>query len=246
MSGSLGFGADAVRDAGIRLISIDRPGLGHSDPDPDKDFTSWTADVGVLINQLELSRPVALGFSQGAPFALALAHGGLVRAAAIVSGQDDLSHESFESVLDVGVKKLRQQIKDDPAGVQRQVTETATAEWLWSMIGQMSGASDRQVYDAEPFATRYRRALEEGFAQGAAGYARDLIIAMSPWPFDPSEIRVPVHLWYGAEDASPVHSPDFGSGMAIRLPRSSRTVIPNEGSAILWLHARKILDVLRA
>src|SRR5687768_6806868 len=78
MSGSLGFGTDVAHDLGVRLVSIDRPGLGRSDFDPRKSFSTWTADIAELIGQLELARPACVGFSQGAPFAFALAHAGLV------------------------------------------------------------------------------------------------------------------------------------------------------------------------
>jgi pimeloyl-ACP methyl ester carboxylesterase len=244
MSGSLGLGVDVVHDLGLRLVGIDRPGLGRSDPDPSKSFLTWTADIAELIHQLDLNRPASLGFSQGAPFALALAHAGLVKAVAIVSGQDEPSHRRFNGMLDPGVDGLRQQVEEDPIGAERHIAETATSEWLWSMISQMSSEADRTIYNAEPFATHYRQALEEGFVQGAAGYARDLILALSPWPFALSEIDVPVHLWYGAKDTSPVHSPDFGASAADSFPRSARTLIDSHGSAVLWLHARSILERL--
>lgn len=244
MSGSLGFGADVVHALGVRLISIDRPGLGRSDADQGKSFASWTADVAELIDQLEATRTPVVGFSQGAPFAFALAHAGLTHAVAIVSGQDELSHRRFQGMLDPAVDALRLQIHEDLMGFERQIIETATPEWLWTMISQMSSDADQSIYNAEPFATHYRQALEEGFAQGASGYARDLIMAMSPWPFDLGDIDVPVHLWYGAKDTSPVHSPDHGAGAASILQRGSRTVIDRDGSAILWLHARSILERL--
>jgi hypothetical protein len=50
-----------------------------------------------------------------------------------------------------------------------------------------------------------------------------------------------VDLWYGAQDTSPVHSPDFGATLAARLPRATRTVDPGEGGSILWTRARDIL-----
>ncbi|HEY8576863.1 MAG TPA: alpha/beta hydrolase [Devosia sp.] len=244
MSGSLGFGAEALRAQTLRLIGIDRPGLGRSSLAPEKSFSSWTADVRGLIEALDLTQPAAVGFSQGAPFALALAHAGLVHSVAIVSGQDELSHPSLRGMLDSGVDGLRQQIVADPAGVERHVSETATADWLWSMISQMSAPADVAIYTSEPFATLYQQSLAEGFMQGASGYARDLTLAMSPWPFALEEIAVPVHLWYGALDTSPVHSPDHGAGMASRLPHSTRQVLPDHGSAILWLQAERILSAL--
>lgn len=40
LSSWLGFGADALPELGLRLIAIDRPGLGRSDPHPDKTLSS--------------------------------------------------------------------------------------------------------------------------------------------------------------------------------------------------------------
>jgi pimeloyl-ACP methyl ester carboxylesterase len=112
------------------------------------------------------------------------------------------------------------------------------------MILTMSAGSDRAIYSAEPFAGLYRAALREGFAQGSAGYARDLAVALGQWPFRPEDIDVPVTLWFGAQDTSPVHSPDHGAGLAVRLPRATRTLDPDEGGAILWTRADDILGAL--
>jgi pimeloyl-ACP methyl ester carboxylesterase len=83
-----------------------------------------------------------------------------------------------------------------------------------------------------------------GFAQGAAGYARDFVLATSDWPFDPSAIRVPVDLWYGGHDTSTVHSPDLGVELARRIPGARRHLLPEAGGSLLWTHAEEILASL--
>jgi pimeloyl-ACP methyl ester carboxylesterase len=90
MSGSFAFGMRHLAGLEIRLIAFDRPGLGGSDPHAGKSLSSWADDVAQVIAVHELADPGAVGFSQGAPFALALAAQNLVKAAAIVSGQDEL------------------------------------------------------------------------------------------------------------------------------------------------------------
>ena len=67
---------------------------------------------------------------------------------------------------------------------------------------------------------------------------------MSPWPLDPADIEVPVDLWYGTRDASPVHSPDFGETLARRITGARRHLLPDEGSAILWTRAGDIVEAL--
>lgn len=244
MSGSLGFGADALARLGLRLIAIDRPGLGRSDPHPTKTLTSWVADTRELLGHLRIEAPLAVGFSQGAPFAIALAGTHLVAAVAVVAGQDQLAHPSLAPLLTPDVARLIAAVQSDPAGLEEQVAGSATHAWLWRIILEMSSDQDRAMYRRAAFRGTYERALQEGFRQGAGGYARDLVNALGPWPVEPEAVDVPVDLWYGAADTSPVHSPDFGATLAARLRFASRMLAPHEGSSILWTRSRDILERL--
>ncbi len=246
MSGSLGFGMEALPDLRLRLLAIDRPGLGRSDPHPTKTLTSWAADVRELVVALSLTEPLVVGFSQGAPFALALAHAGLARAAAIVAGQDELAHPRVRPRLAPPVAAMVDAVERDATSFEREIARTASSDWLWRVVLEMSSERDRTVYGAEPFAAAYERALREGFTRGAAPYARDLVNALAPWPFTLEDIDVPVDLWYGGQDTSPVHSPDFGATLAERLPRATRVLDAAEGSSILWTRAGDILARLRS
>jgi pimeloyl-ACP methyl ester carboxylesterase len=245
MSGSLGFGTDALADLGMRLLAIDRPGLGASTPHPGKTFASWVEDVRQLLTAHGLRDVTAVGFSQGAPFALALAGRGLVKAVAIVSGQDDLAWPSFAPRLHPDVAAMVRAARQDPTGFEQSFSKMATWDGLWQLIIGMSGERDRTLYLGEPFGPAYQRALREGFSQGAQGYARDLVNALGPWLVEPEHINVPVDLWYGGADTSTVHSPDFGATLATRFPRVTHTLEPQEGGSILWTRARDILAGLR-
>lgn len=244
MSGWIGFGAGDLPELGMRLLAPDRPGLGRSDPHPAKTLSSWADDVRELIAEEGLRDPLAVGFSQGGPFALALAGKRLVRAVAIVSGQDDLSHPRLRPHLDPAVAAMVEAARSAPESFEAQVAASATPDWLWKLILETSCEQDRALYRSEPFGSAFERSLREGFARGAAGYARDLAIALGPWPTDPERIEVPVDLWYGARDTSPVHSPDFGVTLASRIPTASLILDPQEGGSILWTRSRDILRSL--
>ena len=246
MSGTLGFGAQHLEALGVRLLALDRPGLGGSTHDPAKTLTSWASDVRELIYALDLVDPVAVGFSQGGPFALALAAENLVGAVALVSAQDDLAHEAIYALLPAQVAGMVDAARADPAAFEAEMAGIATDEFLWTLIRDMSAPVDRAIYEAPAFAELYRSSLREGFARGAQGYARDLVIALNEWPFRLEQISVPVDLWFGAMDTSPVHSPDFGATLKARLPNSSLIVAEDQGSAILWTRAREILQKLLA
>ncbi|BCL37682.1 alpha/beta fold hydrolase [Nostoc sp. MS1] len=246
MSGWLGFGASYLSELGLKLIAIDRPGLGLSTPHPQKTLSSWADDIQEFIQAHHLDNVLAVGFSQGAPFAFTLAGCGLVKAIAIVSGQDELSHPSLKPLLHPDVARIVTAIQQDPVEFERQFAQIATADGLWQLIISMSAECDGLIYQSDIFAQAYQQALQEGFAQGANGYARDLVNALSHWPIKLEDINVPVDLWYGALDTSTVHSPDFGATLALRLPNVSHIVDPQQGGSILWTRARDILAKLKS
>lgn len=244
-SSALGFGAAVLDALGVRLIALDRPGLGGSDPDPTRTLTSWADDVRALIAERALHAPRIIGFSQGAPFALACAAAGLVTHAAIVSGSDELASPHVRAALVPDVSAMVERVLRDPRSAETFFSQMS-ASTMRNMVLTMSSDIDRKVYEDPAFDTAFTRALEEGFSQGAAGYARDTILAMSPWPFDLARIEVPVDLWYGALDTSPVHSPDFGRSLAARIPTAQWHLLPDAGGALLWTHAERILRSLLA
>ena len=70
--GYLESNCDAL-NAGVRIISPDRPGTGRSTFMPNRQFTDWPADVTALADALGLDRFGVLGVSGGGPYALACA-----------------------------------------------------------------------------------------------------------------------------------------------------------------------------
>jgi pimeloyl-ACP methyl ester carboxylesterase len=57
--------------SGIRVIAVDKPGLGWSDWQPRRRVLDWPVDVTALADALGLQRFAVLGYSGGVPYALA-------------------------------------------------------------------------------------------------------------------------------------------------------------------------------
>ncbi|SNS80358.1 Pimeloyl-ACP methyl ester carboxylesterase [Actinomadura meyerae] len=239
----LGFGAGVVDALGVRLVSVDRPGLGASTHAPRRTFTDFARDMRRFCELRGLGNPAVVGNSQGAPFAIACAEAGVAAVLALVSAADEVAAPRFASALPPDLRGLVERTASDPDGAERFFTGF-TADAMWDMVMSGSPKSDLEVYQDPGFAAAYRRALAEGFAQGAAGYARDTVLAMGRWPFALDAIRIPVDIWYGEQDAS--HSPDNGALLADRLPTAQRTLVPEIGGAVLWTHAEPILTSLLA
>lgn len=134
MSIWLGFGASALPNLGFKLIAIDRPGLGLSDPHPNKTLSYWVDDMREFLGIQNLDNVLAVGFSQGAPFAFALAGQGGVKALAIVLGQDELTYPRLLRLLYADVKGMIAAIQQDPVGFEQHFSQMATADGLWQLI----------------------------------------------------------------------------------------------------------------
>lgn len=133
-----------------------------------------------------------------------------------------------------------------PSGFEQHFAQILTPKAFWQLVLNMSSPHDQRIYKQAVFASAYQRALQEGLQQGEAGYARDLLNALSPWPFALETLEVPTHLWYGQQDQRWVHSPNFGATLAQRLPRAKWHLDSAEGGSILWTHSEPILASLKA
>jgi pimeloyl-ACP methyl ester carboxylesterase len=244
-SGSLGFATGALDRLGVRLIGLDRPGLGRSDGSPGRTLLDFAGDVTALAAARALGVPAIIGYSQGAPFALACAAAGVVAAVAVVSGTDELARPDLRGRLPSELARLVDEAERDPAAAEA-FFRGMTPAMMREMILGASHEVDLAIYREPRFAAAFDAALDEGFARGPDGYARDTLLAMRRWPFDPTAIRVPVHLWYGRHDTSPVHSPDLGESLARLIPGAARTVVDDAGGALLWTHGAAILEALVA
>src|SRR6266568_1580644 len=60
-----------TRACGVRLITVDRPGFGRSDPLPGRTLLGWPQDVAGLAHELAIGSFGVVGYSSGGPHALA-------------------------------------------------------------------------------------------------------------------------------------------------------------------------------
>lgn len=229
----------AARARDVRMITFDRPGLGRSTPHPDKTLATVAIDVGHALRHLGVERPAAIANSQGAPFGLAAAGAGLFSRLALVSPADEIAHPAIRAMLPEESARFVSQIDADPNGMARFLSGFDAAG-LFDFVMSGASASDDDVFADPDFVALFRRALDEGFAQGGAGYAQDTLLASRRWDL-PEGLRTPVRIWFGADDRS--HSPDLGATMAQRFG-ATRTTVEGVGGALLWTRTGDILDRL--
>lgn len=235
------FGEDLLDRLGVRLLTMDRPGIGASSIDSERTLASTAADyrafVTGAIGEVPGGIPTVAN-SQGSVFGLELAATGGTTRLVLASPADELAHPSIHAMLPPEATQLADLAASDPDGAAK-ILGGFSAEAMEEMVMGGSHPADAEFYRSEPFHTRYRAALAEGFGNGGAGYVADTLIAMRPWNIDLAAIDCPVQILFGAQDLT--HSPDHGETLASRIPGASREVLEDAGGALLWTHAERVL-----
>jgi pimeloyl-ACP methyl ester carboxylesterase len=195
------LGLDAAfTDAGVRVISADRPGYGGSTPAPGRTTESWPADVAALADHLGVERFAVIGLSSGGPYAVACASllGTRVIGALVAAGNTDMSWpDARNGYLE---SELTMMGLDEAAAVAYCI-ERYGADGSRFFEGEMDLGATDNVWLADPenaaslFAT-----MRDAFRQGVGGYAQDITVQGRPWTFDPGSILVPVIVAHGADD----------------------------------------------
>jgi pimeloyl-ACP methyl ester carboxylesterase len=83
--------------------------------------------------------------------------------------------------------------------------------------------------------------VRESQRQGIDGWARDNVVRMGRWEFDPSLVQVPVTIWFGGQDSwAPV------SWLLATFPTASAHVLAGQGHLLLFDHPGAVISDLLA
>lgn len=242
-------GGSVCVDRGIRLITVDRPGIGGSDPKPGRAVADWSADVEELAEQLGLDRFAVSGWSAGGGYALACARGlgPRIDAVALAGGSGRLDQPGFVGQMSTAAAwRLAKHVPPAMTLAYSALARLASRNPRAAQKVIAAGASkaDRAVISRPDVGPRLVSAYLEASRPGGRGLTEDMRTMLSPWGFDPSEIRVPVHLVHGKRDtvAPPAHAEHW-----IETLRDTHIVwVENAGHFLLEDHAGEILDALAA
>jgi pimeloyl-ACP methyl ester carboxylesterase len=235
---------------GVRLIAVDRPGIGLSDPQPRRRLLEWPADVEGLADQLGLSRFAVLGWSAGGPYVLAcaIALSGRISAAATVGGMAPLQHDNNLRDLGLQADRILFPLSDRApwlAAAALHVTRyVPTALIKWSLVRDLAllgSTSDRTVVN-DLSAAEASDPYVEALRHGARGTVDDYRVLGEPWGFRLQDVDFDLILFHGAEDR--VEPLQHAEAMAARLPRATLRVFDGEGHFLLRRHIDDVLGVL--
>jgi pimeloyl-ACP methyl ester carboxylesterase len=194
---------EATEAAGVRLITIDRPGYGRSDPLPGRTLLGWPDDYIELADELDLPPCPVVGWSSGGPYALALGFRApaLVPTIGLAASNGPIEH--VPAGYSPEERAIADLLANDRAAGLAAIGERCA--WFagdgWEAIfAETWGAADDQVL-AEPATLDAMKALtHEAARQGSTGFSADMAEELMPWGFAMADIRQPVHVWCGGSD----------------------------------------------
>ena len=241
----------SAAQARVRLIAVDRPGIGGSDLQPGRRLLDWPADVVHLADHLGLARFTVVGVSGGGPYAAACAHSIPERldAVAIVSGVAPFDADAlFAGMMwpNTLIMRIAQRAPWMVKwGLRLAVILRGFPRFAIGLVARSLESPDRTVLARSEVRETIARSLVESLRQGARGIVNELLILARPWGFRLDEVSTDVHLWHGERDRMVPAS--HGRRLCDELPRSHCEFFPEEGHFSLVIdHAGQIFSTLES
>lgn len=195
-------------ERGVRIIGIDRPGIGLSTAHLYRHLIDFTDDLAVVLDRLGIDRFSTVGLSGGAPYALAGAYvfadrvpsvgilGGVVP-----SGGEEGTHGGLVS-LATRFKPLLP-IMSEPLGallttfvrVARPIASPAL-----DLYARFAPEGDRRVLSVPENKEMFIDDLLNSGRHSMRAAAYDAILFTRWWGFSVRDLRVPVTWWQGDQD----------------------------------------------
>ncbi|MEO8814624.1 MAG: alpha/beta hydrolase [Mycobacterium sp.] len=218
----------------VRLIGIDRPGIGSSTPYRYGCVLDFANDLHTIADTLGVGKMAVIGLSGGGPYALACAAGmpdrvvsvGVLGGVAPASGPDAVSG---------GLMGLGSRVAPLLEVAGPQISGVATALiWLarpvastaLDLYASVSPEADRHLLHRPEFKAMFLDDLLNGSRKQLAAPFADVVLFARDWGFRLEDITAPVHWWHGDHD----HIVPFAHGEQVvtRLPNAKLYRLPGE------------------
>src|SRR4051794_10281256 len=242
----------AALELDVRLIGVDRPGVGSSTPHLYGQILDFADDLALLADALGVTDFSMIGLSGGGPYVLACAAAlpKRVRSVGVLGGvAPSLGPDAppggivslagrFHSLLSA----LRLPLSMTLAGFVWSVRPAATP--ALHVYARLSPEADRRMLARPEFRAMFLDDLLNGSRAGLRAPIDDVLLFGKPWGFSPRALTVPVHWWHGDVD----HLIPFAHGrhMASLIPGAQMHVVPGESHLGTLAEAEDILATVLA
>ena len=219
---------------GLRIVGIDRPGIGSSTPHLYPDILDWTRDLEILLDTLGIDTLRLIGLSGGGPYALAagVAMPDRVHGVGVLGG---VAPTTGEDAVDGGLIQLAVRLAPllSLARVPLGVALTGAVRLVRPLAGPaldlyaaVQPPGDRNLLARPEFKAMFLDDLLNGSRFQTSAPLTDLVLFTREWGFTAAEVTVPVRWWHGNDDH--IVPLAHGQHLVERLPDATLKVIDGE------------------
>jgi pimeloyl-ACP methyl ester carboxylesterase len=202
--------ADSASRNRLRLICVDRPGMGQSTAQKARSYAAWANDLIAIADALGCDEFGVTGWSEGGPWALAAAAyldpARLRHVSSIAGGSygtfGDNWAAQYLSKVDALGGSLALRFKPG-FRLMYAALGLSAKHFRGSFVKQVRNSLndyDRQLLLRPEVTTAFGDSCAECFAQGSGGLVRDAELLYRSWAFDVATIERRVHMWQGTDD----------------------------------------------
>jgi pimeloyl-ACP methyl ester carboxylesterase len=195
---------------GIRLISLDRPGYGLSDPKPNRTLLEWADDVNEAADFLKLDKFSIIGVSGGGAFAAACAyklaerlHSVALVASTIpfVNGKSPKGTMTANKIAFFLARKAPWLVRASYRSTKKLLEEQPEKFMEQNKKGNKHLHEwDRQFLQTEEQLKGLMIHMGEAFRISVDECVNEPVLLSKPWGFSFKDIPVPTDVWHGEED----------------------------------------------
>ncbi|NHN49677.1 alpha/beta hydrolase [Halostella sp. JP-L12] len=212
----------AARESGVRLLAIDRPGYGRSEPWPDRSVRDAGAFVTAVLDDAGIETAGIVAFSGGAPHALAAAaaHPDRIPRVDLVSGATPPEASERTPTVQRLLSEMATKIPSVLQGLFRVQAWVAARADPSFVVGQYAASEEPIPDDA---AAVVKADLVEAFAGRGGGAVTELRLTAADWGIDYDDLDTAVGVWHGENDTNvPVEG---ARRLASRIPTARLAVL---------------------
>ncbi len=235
---------------GLRIIGVDRPGIGSSTPHVYDDVLDWTRDLDLVADVLGIDTMHLIGLSGGGAYALAAgaALPDRVDGVAVLGGVaptqgPDAPRGGLLSLAAHAAPLVT--VARVPLGVALTAAIRVATPFAGPILDLYAGLQppgDRELLARPEFRAMFVDDLLNGSRKQVTAPLSDLILFSRPWGFAVADVKVPVRWWHGDEDHIVPHR--HGEHMVRLLPDAALRTIEGESHLSGLGLAEEILDTL--
>jgi pimeloyl-ACP methyl ester carboxylesterase len=221
-------------DLDIRLLGIDRPGVGWSTPHLYESILGFAADLEIALDRLAVEDLLIIGLSGGGPYALACAYAmpDRIRAVGVLGGvAPTRGPDAVPGGLVGALNRLAPVLP--PLRAPLAVGLTCLVRSVRPFAGRaleayaaMSPEEDRAVLSRPEMRAMFLDDIIGNGRHGMGAPVDDLILFTRHWGFALPDINTPVRWWHGASDS--IVPLAHGAHVVKRLGDASLVVRPGE------------------